>query len=90
MAWDWNALLKGGVVLLGDFQPVAHQHGSPFKRELMSVFEPKRGGRDPEEMLSTIGLGLFLSRATGGEKEPEQVVICKVLVASEDLFEQDS
>ncbi|KAF8606752.1 hypothetical protein BDV93DRAFT_604097 [Ceratobasidium sp. AG-I] len=90
MACDWNEFLKGGIVLLGDFQPVAYRHNVAFKQELMQVFEPKRGGQEPEAILSTIALGLHLFRARGEDQEPEKVPLCKALIASDSVFALDS
>jgi hypothetical protein len=87
LAWNLNSLLKGSIVILGDFRPMAYRYGSTFDVKYMSEFEGKRGEKIPEHILSTIGLGMTLLRARGGEEEPEQIILCKALVASEKLFE---
>jgi hypothetical protein len=86
-AWNWNEWLRGSVVLLGDFQPVAYQYGDVFDPQRMEEFEAERSEKVPGHILATIGLGIEHLRARGGEAEPEHVFLCKAIVASEKLFE---
>jgi hypothetical protein len=86
-AWDWNEWLRGSVVLLGDFQPVACQGGDVFDSQRMEEFEVKDGEKAPEHILATIGLGITQVRARGGDEKPEHIFLCKAIVASEKLFE---
>ncbi|QRV77750.1 50S ribosome-binding GTPase [Ceratobasidium sp. AG-Ba] len=60
MAWDLNVFLKGVVVLLGDFIPVAYRYGRDFDPNLMSEFEDEPGRSPPSYILSTIGFGTNL------------------------------
>ncbi|KAG8737709.1 hypothetical protein FRC10_007908 [Ceratobasidium sp. 414] len=85
-AWNWNAFLKGSVVLLGDFQPVAYRYGDAFDPEHMLEFEAERDDKTPEYILSTIGLGMVLAYAEGGGNEPKTSVICKASVITEKVF----
>lgn len=88
MAWDWNILLRGKIILLGDLHPTAYQYGSDFDDQTMSEFEPMRGGQIPTRILSTIGLGLSVSRAEGAGKAPERMILRKATVVSERRFEK--
>ncbi|KAG8762597.1 hypothetical protein FRC11_008552 [Ceratobasidium sp. 423] len=76
-----NRLLKGEVVLLGDFQLVAFPFGEAFRPEYMSEVNsrPKKPNH-PEVILATIGLGLIKSYAIGGGRKPEEVVLRKAIV----------
>lgn len=86
-AWDWNQVLRGSVIVLGDFQPRAYANGVPFDSHLMAEFEP---GRDkkvvPDIAICTIGLGLVVSRpkVKGGILEEETVY--QALVVTERRY----
>ncbi|CAE6473542.1 hypothetical protein ACGC1H_005436 [Rhizoctonia solani] len=75
-AEELNQLIKGGVSVLGDFQPVAFPLGRAFQPSYMSevTSKPKRPIH-PETILGTVGLGLIKSYASGGDQKPEETVL---------------
>lgn len=88
LAWDWNEVLKGSVIFLGDFQPVAYANGSPFNPTRMEEFErDKAEKRDPEVAMCTIGLGLTVSRSKVKGDVPEEEVVCRASVVTERRYE---
>jgi hypothetical protein len=87
-AWDWNYVLKGGVVMLGDFQPTTCENGIPFDPRRMVDFEPNRKSKgSPGVAMCTIGLGLTLSRSKAKGSSPDDVVVCKASVVTEQVYE---
>lgn len=90
MAERWNQLLKGDIVLLGEFQPIAYPCGNSFKANIMTEAEAaKRNGTEHSQaksILGTVGLGLIKSYAIGGNREPEEEVVHKAMVVSEKWF----
>ncbi|GAB1520866.1 hypothetical protein RhiTH_003955 [Rhizoctonia solani] len=84
-AWDWNAQLKGKVVVLGDFYQIRYEPRSPLDPNLMEEFEPRKGV-SAEKILGTLGLGLISAQAVGGEQPLETTVVCKATVATESLY----
>ncbi|CAE6440507.1 unnamed protein product [Rhizoctonia solani] len=78
-AWDWCVMAKETIVLLGDYQPIAYRYGTRFNDSLMSEFEALPESQLPNRILSTIGLGLDVSRA---EKTGDGVCPMTVLKAS--------
>ncbi|KAG8792443.1 hypothetical protein FRC12_006090 [Ceratobasidium sp. 428] len=89
-AWSLNELLKGSVVLLGDFCPAAYSYGHEFDPDFMSEFEGQHTDETPEYILSTIRLGMLLGKARGEGKDPQTSVFCKASVITEKLFSQPS
>ncbi|QRV92572.1 hypothetical protein RhiJN_20590 [Ceratobasidium sp. AG-Ba] len=85
-AWDWNWMLKAGVIMLGDFLPTFYVPTSRFDQNLMEEFEPNPRGPQFGTILGTIGLGLISSRAIGGGKAPEETVVLKATVATRGLY----
>ncbi|KEP54005.1 50S ribosome-binding GTPase [Rhizoctonia solani 123E] len=75
-AEELNELIKGGVSVLGDFQPVAFPFGRAFQSSHMSevTSKPKKPVR-PETILGTVGLGLVKSYASGGDRVPGETVL---------------
>ncbi|KAJ1303484.1 hypothetical protein OPQ81_011671 [Rhizoctonia solani] len=73
-AWDWNAKLKGEVVVLGDFRQTIHPPYSKFDPNIMNDFEPRPNTR-PTSVLGTVGLGLISLRAVGGGRPPEETLV---------------
>lgn len=86
MAWDWNAKLKGEVVMLGDFHLKAYPPSSEFDSTLMNEFEPDSPQPPVTSILGTLGLGLVSSRAIGGMRPPEITIVYKALVATQSLY----
>lgn len=86
-AWDWNQILKGSVVVLGDLQPVAYNNGLPFDSLRMSEFEPRKGEKgDPDVAMCTIGLGLVVSRSKVKGSAPDVAVVSKASVVTERRY----
>ncbi|KAG8737714.1 hypothetical protein FRC10_007913 [Ceratobasidium sp. 414] len=86
MAWDWNSMLKGEVIMLGDFYPTYYAPMHHFDPSLMGEFEPDSRKSQPKYILGTLGLGLLSSRAVGGGKTPEVTVVSKATVAGMSLY----
>jgi hypothetical protein len=86
MAWDWNSMLKGEVIMLGDFSQVSYTPLSRFDSMSMSEFEPDAKRSPPESILGTLALGLISSRAVGGGRSPEMTVVYKAVVATKSLY----
>lgn len=85
-AWDWNLVLKGKVVMLGDFHLTYHAPPCRFDGTLMTEFEPNRQNLNPQSVIGTLGLGLISLRAVGNEHVPEKTVVYKAVVATETLY----
>ncbi|KAG8709532.1 hypothetical protein FRC11_005473 [Ceratobasidium sp. 423] len=80
-AEEFNRLLKGGVSILGDFQPIAFPFGESFRPDYMSEVNSKpKKGKQPETILATVELGLIKRYALGGGRQPEVVVLRNALV----------
>ncbi|KAG8709328.1 hypothetical protein FRC11_005637 [Ceratobasidium sp. 423] len=79
-----NRLLKGEVSLLGDFRPVIFPFGEVFRPDHMTEVssKPKKPKKPihPDTILATIGLGLIRSYAPGGNRKPEEIVLCRAVV----------
>jgi hypothetical protein len=86
-AWDWNSMLKGEVIMLGDFYQTFYAPAHDFNDTLMSEFEPNSRKPKPKSILGTLGLGLLSARAVGGGKSPEITVVLKAVVATESLYQ---
>ncbi|CAE6521700.1 unnamed protein product [Rhizoctonia solani] len=84
-AWDWNAKLKGEVVVLGDFRQTMHAPHSKFDPNTMKDFEA-RPNRQPAYVLGTVGLGLVSLRAVAGGQPPEETLVCKAAVITDTLY----
>ncbi|KAG8739172.1 hypothetical protein FRC10_006063, partial [Ceratobasidium sp. 414] len=85
-AWDWNSVLKGDIILQGDFHPTYYGPLHRFDPDVMSEFEPNPLKPQPEYILGTLGLGLLSSHAVGGGKGPEEAVVYKATVATKSLY----
>lgn len=86
-AWDWNQILKGSVIVLGDFQPMAYPNDSHFEPRCMEEFEPNRGQKiSPGIAICTIALGLVVSRSKVKGDVPGEEVICKAFVVTEQRY----
>ncbi|KAG9083453.1 hypothetical protein FS749_006020 [Ceratobasidium sp. UAMH 11750] len=88
LAWDWNHVLKGSVVVLGDFQPTIYENGAPFDPGCMVDFEPDRKSKKvPSTALCTIGFGLMASRSKDKGNVLDDVVVCKASVVTEHVYD---
>ncbi|KAG8792441.1 hypothetical protein FRC12_006088 [Ceratobasidium sp. 428] len=85
-AWDWNSILKGEVVLLGDFHQTCYAPLRRFEADLMSEFEPGSHGCPSKHILGTLGLGLSVSRVVADGKALDSTVILKATVAMKSLY----
>ncbi|CAE6446632.1 unnamed protein product [Rhizoctonia solani] len=85
MAWEWNAKLKGKVIVLGDFYQTCYDPRLTLDPNFMEEFEPRKGV-NAEKILGTLALGLISARAVGGEQPPETTIVCKAIVATESLY----
>ncbi|KAG8703477.1 hypothetical protein FRC11_010688 [Ceratobasidium sp. 423] len=76
-----NRLLKGGVSILGDFQPIAFPFGEAFQPNYMSEVSSKSNkAKQPDKILATVELGLVKAIASGGSQKPEEVILRKAVV----------
>ncbi|EUC57428.1 AIG1 domain protein [Rhizoctonia solani AG-3 Rhs1AP] len=85
LAWSWNSNLKGGVIMLGDFVQTYFPR-SRFNANSMEEFEAVSPDHVPTVILGTLALGLVCRRAIGGGNPTEEVVVCKALVATRNIF----
>ncbi|KAG8712279.1 hypothetical protein FRC11_000549 [Ceratobasidium sp. 423] len=85
-AWEWNAKLKGDVIMLGDFRMPAYK--GPFHPAYMEEFESDTTKPRAKCVLGTLALPLISQRAVGGGQPSEETVVCKALVATENLYTQ--
>lgn len=85
-AWNWNAKLKGEVVMLGDFHLTSYPPSSAFDSTFMNEFEPNSRQPPAASILGTVALGLLSSCSVGGAKPPEVTIVQKTLVATESLY----
>ncbi|GAB1520871.1 hypothetical protein RhiTH_003960 [Rhizoctonia solani] len=85
-AWDWNAALKSGVIMLGDFVLTYFSRGR-FDSKIMEEFEAISPDHTPKSVLATIALGLVCEKAVGGDSPIDKVVVCKAVVATENIFD---
>jgi hypothetical protein len=85
-AWDWNSKLKGEVIMLGDFAQVAYAPRSAFDPTLMEEFEPSPRKPEAKLVLGTLGIGLVSLRAVGGGQPREETLVCKAVVATNNLY----
>ncbi|CCO35407.1 hypothetical protein BN14_09525 [Rhizoctonia solani AG-1 IB] len=65
LAWEFNYMLKGEVVTLGDFQPLCYERGTPFNPKTMVEFEPDKKRKPGDIAISTVRLGITLSYSKG-------------------------
>ncbi|CAE6416923.1 unnamed protein product [Rhizoctonia solani] len=84
VAWEWNAKLKGSVIMLGDFRTIVC--GTQFHPAYMEEFEPSTKRPQARHVLGTLALGLISQRAIGGGQPPEETVVCKALVVTENVY----
>ncbi|KAF8606715.1 hypothetical protein BDV93DRAFT_604068 [Ceratobasidium sp. AG-I] len=82
-AWEWNSMLKGDVLILGDFTQTHYEAGSRFNSELMTEFDARPGAPAPSTMLATLALGLDSSQAIGNGCLPVVTHVYKAVVATE-------
>ncbi|CAE7096824.1 unnamed protein product [Rhizoctonia solani] len=80
-AEGFNILIKGGVSVLGDFQPIIFPFGQEFQPSHMSEVSSKpKKPVYPDTIFATVGLGLMKRQALGGYQKPEEMVLCSAVV----------
>lgn len=85
-AWDWNSRLKGEVIMLGDFEQIGYIPPTSFDTMLMEEFEPNPRKPQAESVLGTLALGLVSRRAVGGGQPPQETIVCKAVVATNNMY----
>ncbi|KAG9086814.1 hypothetical protein FS749_003361 [Ceratobasidium sp. UAMH 11750] len=85
-AWDWNSMLKGDVIMLGDFHLTYYAPLHRFDASLMTEFEPDPHRPPPNHILGTLGFGLQSSCAVGGGQAPEITDVLQATVATKSLY----
>ncbi|KAH7336815.1 hypothetical protein B0J17DRAFT_664954 [Rhizoctonia solani] len=75
-----NQLVKGSLVFLGEYQPIAFFHGEEFRSIYMSEPCSMFKAIYPNAILATVGLGLIKRYARGGDQNPEEAVILQAIV----------
>lgn len=87
-AWDWNLVLRGTVIVLGDLQPTIYPTCSPFDPTTMAEFEPRKSKKVPPGIaMCTIALGLTASRLRVIGGVPRDEVVCKASVVTEHRYD---
>ncbi|CAE6473525.1 hypothetical protein ACGC1H_005434 [Rhizoctonia solani] len=86
LAWEFNYLLKGEVVALGDFQPVYHECGVPFDQKTMIGFEPNQQRKPDDVAICTVELGMVLYYSKGAEKDASPSVVCPATVVTPAIY----
>lgn len=86
IAGRWNRLIKGSVVLLGEFQPIVYPCGDGFRSDYMVEAVGSSGVKQIQSILGTIGLGLIRYIALGNDQEPEKTILYQAVVVSEKSF----
>ncbi|KAG8712292.1 hypothetical protein FRC11_000510, partial [Ceratobasidium sp. 423] len=86
VAWEFNHVLKGEVVTLGDFQPQRYEPGVPFDSKTMIEFEPNKKRGPGDVVICTVRLGLTLSSSRGAGKDATPLVIVPPTVVTPMLY----
>ncbi|CAE6506311.1 unnamed protein product [Rhizoctonia solani] len=86
LAWEFNYLLKGEVVALGDFQPVYHECGVPFDPKTMVGFEPNQQRKPNDVAICTVELGMVLYYSKGAENNASPSVVCQATVVTPAIY----
>ncbi|KAG9085841.1 hypothetical protein FRC06_003425 [Ceratobasidium sp. 370] len=85
-ALDLNHTIKAEVAYAGDIHTGYFPPNHEYDDSRMEVLDAKKGGPLPKYIVSTCGLGVYLTKAVGGGKEPESTVLLKSVVSSEDIY----
>ncbi|KAG9086410.1 hypothetical protein FRC06_003100, partial [Ceratobasidium sp. 370] len=85
-ALNLNHVIKATVALAGDIHvgyfPLDHEYDD----SRMEVLDAKAGDPPPKHIVSTCGVGVCLTKAVGGGKEPELAVLLRAVVSSEEVY----
>ncbi|KAG8715497.1 hypothetical protein FRC09_016560 [Ceratobasidium sp. 395] len=82
-AMKLNHKLKAEVVHEGDFHVEYASYNAAYNASTMDIMDHRVGNPEPTCIVSTCGLGVRLTKAVGGGKQPESTVILNTLVADE-------
>ncbi|KAG8737816.1 hypothetical protein FRC10_007779 [Ceratobasidium sp. 414] len=85
-ALDLNHMIKAEVTHAGDVHAGYFPFNNIYDDSCMKVMDAKKGAPLPKRIVSTCGLGVCLTKAVGGGKEPEFTVLLKAVVSSEDIY----
>jgi hypothetical protein len=86
-ALELNHKIKSEVVHLGDLHAEYFHYNHKYDAAIMTVLDADKGDSTPSRIVSTCGLGVRITKAVGGGKEPESSVVLKAVVASEQVYE---
>ncbi|CUA77230.1 hypothetical protein RSOLAG22IIIB_06585 [Rhizoctonia solani] len=86
LAWEFNYLIKGEVVALGDFQLLYHEHGVPFDPKTMAGFEPGQQRKPDDVALCTVEFGIALRYSKGAENDAGPSVVCQATVVTPAIY----
>ncbi|KAF8602937.1 hypothetical protein BDV93DRAFT_557116 [Ceratobasidium sp. AG-I] len=86
-AWDLNHYIKTKATHSGDYQTVHFPCGHTFDESMMEVLDADPGDAVPSNINVTCGLGLKITNAIGGQKDPESKVLLKATVVGSRMYE---
>ncbi|CEL54217.1 hypothetical protein RSOLAG1IB_11615 [Rhizoctonia solani AG-1 IB] len=86
LAWEFNYMLKGEVVTLGDFQPLCYERGTPFNPKTMVEFEPDKKRKPGDIAISTVRLGITLSYSKGIAQHAGPLIVCPATVITSSIY----
>ncbi|KAG8789530.1 hypothetical protein FRC12_013420 [Ceratobasidium sp. 428] len=86
-AYELNHRIKAEVAYAGDIHADYFQYDHEYDDARMKVLDSKKGDPLPVRIVSTCGLGVYLTKAIGGGKAPELAVLLKAIVASEQVYD---
>ncbi|KAG8700593.1 hypothetical protein FRC08_004615 [Ceratobasidium sp. 394] len=81
-----NHTIKAEVAHAGDIHTRYIHYNDEYDGSWMEVLDAKKGDPVPKHIVSMYGLGVYLTKAVGGGKEPESTVLLKAVVSSEDIY----
>lgn len=86
-AWDLNLYIKTKATHSGDYQTEYFPCDHPYDGSLMVVLDADPGDPVPNSIAMTCGLGLKITNAIGGQRDPEAKVIMKATVVGSRMHE---
>jgi hypothetical protein len=86
-ALELNHTLKAQVLHLGDFHTLWFEPGHPYDKQNMSILDAKPTYKPQYGIITTIGLGVYVTRAVGGDQEPEADIVRKAMVVCENVYD---
>ncbi|KAG8735553.1 hypothetical protein FRC10_010410, partial [Ceratobasidium sp. 414] len=85
-ALDLNHIIKAQVAHAGDIHVGHFNFNHEYDSSRMEVLDAREDDPLPKHIVSTCGLGVCLTKAVGGGKEPELTVLLKAVVSSKDIY----